>query len=99
VDIHSVTSVSGQKGTKFLAAIKLSVRGLDDLQDMLKSTELDIHRQTKTSSAILHTFREGVIKPLDRNKMVCETQGKLHGTTINFTCYVAVMFWIHTLLF
>ena len=39
---------------------------------------VDIHGLIKPSSATLHTYGGGVIKPVGQIDMVCETQGKFH---------------------
>ncbi|KAL9967070.1 hypothetical protein ACROYT_G025233 [Oculina patagonica] len=97
VDIHSVRTVSVQKGKKFFAAIKLSATGncfvwktlqldtasttntlaVDDLSSMCPP-DCDIGSLIKPSSAILHTYGGGVIKPVGQIQLVCETQGKFH---------------------
>ena len=97
VDIHSVRTVSVQKGKKFFAAIKLSAAGncfvwktlqldtasttntlaVDDLVSMCPP-DCDIRSLIKPSSAILHTYGGGVIKPVGQIELVCETQGKFH---------------------
>ena len=97
VDIHSVRTVSVQKGKKFFAAIKLSAAGncfvwktlqldtasttntlaVDDLVSMCPP-DCDIRSLIKPSSAILHTYGGGVIKPVGQIELVCEIQGKFH---------------------
>ena len=97
LDIHSVRTVSVQKGKKYSGKIKLSATNncfvwqtlqldtasttntlaVEDLAGMCPAG-FDITQLIKPSSAILHTYGGGVIKPVGQIELMCETQGKLY---------------------
>ena len=50
---------------------------MDDLRNMCPAG-FDIHSLIKPSSAVLRTYRGGLIKPVGQIELVCETRGKHH---------------------
>ena len=50
---------------------------VDDLWNMCPAG-FDIHSLIKPSSAVLHTYGGGLIKPVGQIELVCETRGKHH---------------------